>query len=544
MSENNNKSKRDFQPGSSRTDHTTAGSRPSFDSEIDEELAKSIEKLVEEETNVARAFVGGRSEDNLNTPGPDGPEALGATRMFDREGIERKLAASKAPEDNDPEADFWDDPDEEDALFPEERDESQKKTEPASTKGKKPLSKKNKLIIAGVSALVAVVLIAIVITAAALNNRNKKSYDYNLNKGMEYYNARDYAQARDYLEKAHAAGKGKKNIDLMYALYECYAAEKQNQNAADILREILSYDQYHEKAITALAGYYSEQKEGEALTELIKKYKGTKCENLLTVYEVAPPVASETAGTYEDGLQLNLLAEDGCRIYYTTDEKDPTVKSTEFKDEINLSQGTVILKAIAVNEIGVCSEVAEYKYIIEYKHPDAPQITPESGSYEAGELVSIENLADGDKAFYTLDGTTPTANSIPYSGPFTLKEGNVVVSVVIISPHDISSTVTRNNYEVKASKTYTYSEAETLLKNRMIALNLLKNDGVSMTNGGTMSFVYQSKKTINDIEMYYIRCDVKRSGKTETQGYYGVGLKNGQCYKVTENSGQYSAVQY
>lgn len=520
------------------------------ENDIDEELAKSIEKLVEEETNVARAFVGGQSEEEISAPAK-GNQNMGATQMFDRDGIEKELAESARSGERpgsdtrkwEEDADFLLDEEEED--WDEEKGTGSRKEKiMPDQKDKKKLSKKNKIIIAGVSALVAVIVIAIIVTAVILNNKNKKSYDYNITKGMEYYNAQNFDEAKKFLKNAYSTGKGKKDADLMYALYECYMADHDEKSAVEMLQNLLSYDKKNEKGITALAKYYYGQKDGAALTELIKKYKGTAEEKYLTEYEVAAPVASETSGEYQDSLQLNLLAEDGCRIYYTTDEKEPTIKSTEFKDEISLSQGTVILKAIAVNEIGVCSEIAEYKYEIDFKQPDAPEISPESGSYEVGQLVSIDNLKSGDKAFYTLDGTTPTANSTPYTGPFELKEGSIVVSVVIISEHDLSSTVTRRNYEVTEAKTYTYSEAETLLKNRMIALNLVKSDGKTMTNGGMVSFVYQSKKTIDNIEMYYIRCDVKRNGVIETQGYYGVGLKNGQCYKVTESSGKFSAVQY
>ena len=78
----------------------------------------------------------------------------------------------------------------------------------------------------------------------------------------------------------------------------------------------------------------------------------------------------------------------------------------------------------------------------------------------------------------------------------------------------------------------------------MKSLNIIKSDGVTAVNGGTVSFAQISKVTINDVEMYHIQCDITLNGAKSTQGYYGVGLKNGQCYKVTGSSGEYSAVKY
>jgi hypothetical protein len=186
----------------------------------------------------------------------------------------------------------------------------------------------------------------------------------------------------------------------------------------------------------------------------------------------------------------------------------------------------------------------ELKYVVDYKQPDAPQINPESGTYDSGQMITIDNIADGDTAYYTMDGSSPTAASSKYTGPIAMPEGNTVVSAIIISQHDMTSSVTRRNYVVSVSKTYTFDEAVTILKNRMITLNVLKADGATTTDGGTASFVYQSKKTINNVEMYYVRYDVKKNGVTSTAGYYGIGLKNGQSYKVTESSGNYTADGY
>ena len=38
--------------------------------------------------------------------------------------------------------------------------------------------------------------------------------------------------------------------------------------------------------------------------------------------------------------------------------------------------------------------------------------------------------------------------------------------------------------------------------------------------------------------------DVKDKSKTSTEGYYGIGIKNGTCYKVTNSNGSYSSSEY
>ena len=44
--------------------------------------------------------------------------------------------------------------------------------------------------------------------------------------------------------------------------------------------------------------------------------------------------------------------------------------------------------------------------------------------------------------------------------------------------------------------------------------------------------------------MYYIRLDKKSISGSKVEGYYGVGVSNGQWYKVTDSEGLLSAVVY
>ena len=68
--------------------------------------------------------------------------------------------------------------------------------------------------------------------------------------------------------------------------------------------------------------------------------------------------------------------------------------------------------------------------------------------------------------------------------------------------------------------------------------------GTVIPGGGTAKLEYQSTMTISGVEMYYIRLDVYNGTSRTTDGYYGVGVKNGQCYTVTGSNGSLSAVQY
>lgn len=555
--------------------------------DIDDELARSLERLVEEETNVAKAAY---SEDKIKAEDiKKEPENinLGATQMVDKDKVKSLTSAIKLNDEQDIKtvddtSDFTIDvpyvgnasknttsikpvkieDDENDWDEDENLDESKtvqkinkmnsdnpvtmsNQTSPEDGKNKKELDKKSKLIIAGACGIAALVVIIIIVIAVNMNSKNKKSYKYNLEKGTQYYNTQDYDNAVTYLTKAYNTNDGKKNADMMYELADALVHVNQNDKAIEVLKSALSYDKMNEKALPLLAKLYQDEKKGTELSELIKKYKGTKNEALLSDYKVDEPTSSENPGSFEDSVEINLMASDGCTIYYTTDGSEPTIKSSKYSSAIKIEKDDVTVKAIAVNSIGVASDVAEFKYSISLKAPDAPVLNPSESDVKVGTKIVIEGLADDEKAYYTLNGSTPSANSSQYSGGITLdKAGNYVVSVIVINKHNLSSPVTRVSYNVSEEKTYTKDEAESILMKRLVSNNKVIQSGTMVGGGGTAKLVYQNTTTISGTKMYYIRLDVNSGNSTKTEGYYGVGVNNGQCYVITDNNGSLSAVQY
>lgn len=85
---------------------------------------------------------------------------------------------------------------------------------------------------------------------------------------------------------------------------------------------------------------------------------------------------------------VNISAEEGATIYYTTDSSNPTVNSTEYTEEITLTEDTQI-KAVAVKEGCVTSNVAqEYALIATLSYLNCS---------ECGKEISTEDtFYDGD----------------------------------------------------------------------------------------------------------------------------------------------------
>jgi hypothetical protein len=60
----------------------------------------------------------------------------------------------------------------------------------------------------------------------------------------------------------------------------------------------------------------------------------------------------------------------------------------------------------------------------------SPEFNPPAGTYEGSLLLSLSSPTTGAAIHYTLDGSTPTANSPRYNGPFTLHTSSTVRAIV------------------------------------------------------------------------------------------------------------------
>lgn len=128
--------------------------------------------------------------------------------------------------------------------------------------------------------------------------------------------------------------------------------------------------------------------------------------------------ASVEPGTYEVFKAVELVAEDGATIYYTTNGTDPSISSTVYSKAIYLKKSTTI-KAIAVKE-GVTSSIFSFEYQIKPIAPFATNGKP--GSYDSPVIVTLRSSEDTTPIYYTLDGSDPDYTSIPYTSAFRVNK--------------------------------------------------------------------------------------------------------------------------
>ncbi|WP_067730226.1 S8 family serine peptidase [Oceanobacillus damuensis] len=150
-----------------------------------------------------------------------------------------------------------------------------------------------------------------------------------------------------------------------------------------------------------------------------------------TEEEVPIPVASPESGNYTGQIEVELTIPDGTYINYTLDGTTPSITNgIKYSGPIKIEEDTT-LKAVAIQN-DKQSEVVTYEYTIDQVEIETPSASVPSGKFNNPfELELTTNLADA-KIFYTLDGSTPTANhGILYEEPILIKEDTVVKAIAI-----------------------------------------------------------------------------------------------------------------
>ena len=117
-------------------------------------------------------------------------------------------------------------------------------------------------------------------------------------------------------------------------------------------------------------------------------------------------------------------ATEGATIYYTTDGSTPTTGSTLYTEPLTENVSGVTIKAIAVKENMITSEVGSGIVKLQCA---TPVITRD------GMTFSISCSMPTDATFYySLDGSTPTT---PYSGAVTFTTGQLPMTVKAVAKH-------------------------------------------------------------------------------------------------------------
>lgn len=180
----------------------------------------------------------------------------------------------------------------------------------------------------------------------------------------------------------------------------------------------------------------------------------TKSAEAVARYQIdLPPAATPKflppGGVYHTDENIRITdVTPNAAIYYTTDGSVPSTKSVRYTKEIPVTSHAR-LRAIAIAPEFSLSAIAGAQYVIRLDVA-APVFHPGGGSYSAAQNVKITDSTPGTAIFYTTDGHTPTAKSIPYTHPVAIPVSPDVQTLEAIAflPRSLASPVTKAKYVI------------------------------------------------------------------------------------------------
>lgn len=212
----------------------------------------------------------------------------------------------------------------------------------------------------------------------------------------------------------------------------------QSRNATSVKNMIINYA--HDGAIILLHDIHSTSVDGALAAIDVLKEQGYEFVTVRELYRrrgITPangysytscepngtdlgPIAKPTVTSSIDGgkLTITMSAQEGTKIYYTTDGSCPNQESAVYTSPITVESPCTITAAAAFNMNGSRSDLAVQTFSI--PTIAAPTIRIQD------DVMTLSDVNRKAQIYYTLDGTDATAESILYTEPVTVNPDTVV----------------------------------------------------------------------------------------------------------------------
>jgi tetratricopeptide (TPR) repeat protein len=292
--------------------------------------------------------------------------------------------------------------------------------------------------------LLTVFFLLILLVGVGIYIGYQNSYTGMIKKGNAALQNSNYTSAENYFNRAIIKDKSK--AEAYTGLANIYVAQDDLDSAESVYLNALETQPSNVNLYKAAVKFYEKTEQPNKISDLLQDCEDKNVLSAMNDYVSSAPEFSLKEGTYDEVQQVT-SATDGT-IYYTTDGSDPTESSTEYKEAVLLqSEGDTEIRAIAVNKKGIPSAVSSAKYSIEFPLVDAPAVSPSTGQYSTATQITI-TVPDGYTAYYTMDGSTPTASSEKYTDPIDMPENSqTTFSAILVNDKNGKATeATTRNY--------------------------------------------------------------------------------------------------
>ncbi|MBQ6807360.1 MAG: chitobiase/beta-hexosaminidase C-terminal domain-containing protein [Lachnospiraceae bacterium] len=305
-----------------------------------------------------------------------------------------------------------------------------------------------------------VIVFLIILSTYVLYLHHVNTVSYQIDKAKECAAQGSYEQAITYLDTAYEKDDSLAQILFMKADY--YYLMSDNESALQALKQIIDKGEYPyedvEEAYDKMITIYSNEGRYEEINTLLLACKEDTIVNMFQSYMAKEPEFSYVEGDYAEIIPLKLSSNTSGTIYYTMDGTTPNKNSDVYTAPLFLESGDYTISAFFVNDYGIESEIVKKSYHINLEVPNAPEIAVYSGEYHEPMVISVQGQ-EGCEIYYTTDGSEPTKDSVPYTGPIPMPLGNTHFKFVNISEEGVSSEVTMRTYRLTLENTISTDEA-------------------------------------------------------------------------------------
>lgn len=294
--------------------------------------------------------------------------------------------------------------------------------------------------------LLTVFFLLILLVGVGIYIGYQNSYTGMIKKGNAALQNSNYTSAENYFNRAIIKDKSK--AEAYTGLANIYVAQDDLDSAESVYLNALETQPSNVNLYKAAVKFYEKTEQPNKISDLLQDCEDKNVLSAMNDYVSSAPEFSLKEGTYDEVQQITLTSATDGTIYYTTDGSDPTESSTEYKEAVLLqSEGDTEIRAIAVNKKGIPSAVSSAKYSIEFPLVDAPAVSPSTGQYSTATQITI-TVPDGYTAYYTMDGSTPTASSEKYTDPIDMPANSqTTFSAILVNDKNGKATeATTRNY--------------------------------------------------------------------------------------------------
>lgn len=379
---------------------------------------------------------------------------------------------------------------------------------------------------------------------------HRSSVDYLLRKAAEMSDKGAYTEAISYIQRAEE--KQPNDADLQFLMADYLLKDNRENDAALIYQEMIESDTYPDNhkflAYDKLIKFYKDREKFQEINTLLEN---CKYESIISTYQnylANIPEFSIKEGTYDEVLSLRLNSNTSGKIYYTTDGSVPTEKSEIYSGPILLESGKYVINAMFINIYGIQSDVVSKEYFITLTRPEQPVVSLESGVYNQAAMISV-TCESGCRIFYTTDDTTPTMDSVPYTGAIPMPLGSTNFQFISMNNAGICSEPLIRTYELRLDNSISTDEAVNILLNVLVERGvLLDTQGHKANTSGVYSYVFSSVIHATDGNDYYTINEQFDDGTgipVRTDVVYLTGAYTGEVYRLGFNDvGRFAAIPF